>query len=73
MLMISIPASKVVLVTQNHGGYKVGVCQACDAQGWVEGHGYPHQAVTALSSTLQHQQTCPMNEVLNEDGSLKAS
>ncbi len=72
MLMIQIPAEKAVRVTSEHGGYKTGLCLACQSGGWLDGHGYPHGAEVA-GNLLQHRAECPMNEVLNEDGTLKAA
>jgi hypothetical protein len=70
---IRIDASKVVQVTEDHGGFLAGKCFACGASGWLEGRGYPHRAKDVPGSHLRHGASCPMNRALNNDGSLRQS
>jgi hypothetical protein len=69
---VPVNASKVVVVTENHGGYKGGRCVACDAIGWLDNeHGYPSHVKGVLGNKLKHKKSCPMNSVLNDNGTLK--
>ena len=45
MVTVTLPVSKLVICTENHGGYEAGRCIACDASGW-----FP----------LKHKPTCPV-------------
>ena len=70
---ISVVSKKVVMVTKDHGGYESGRCIACGTGGWLKSpYGYPHHArSTLVGNELIHKEDCPMNEVLNSDGSMK--
>lgn len=66
---LEVDAEDVVLITENHGGYYVGYCFACKATGWLHTkYGYPVRAKKAPG--LQHKASCPMNDILNDDGTL---
>ena len=65
-------AKDVVVITGDHGGYTEGYCFACNASGWIKGQGgYPNCVKNTPGSHLKHEVECPMNVVLNNDGSLK--
>lgn len=64
-------AEDVIIVTEDHGGYKEGYCFACEASGWIDGFGYPCHAKGVPANRLKHKHYCSMNDVLNDDGSLK--
>jgi hypothetical protein len=70
---VAVDPKKVVIVTEDHGGYLAGKCIACDAGGWLEPrYGYPHRVKgNVMGNRLIHEEDCPMNEVLNDDGSFK--
>lgn len=71
---IAVDAMKVVVVTENAGGYLAGVCIACDASGYLMDarNGYPHRVKkSVLGNSLIHKPDCPMNDVLNDNGSFK--
>lgn len=74
MPKIQIDAKNVVIVTGDRGGYKEGMCVACRATGWLTTEfGRPNRAQKEEKSLskLTHSSFCPMNAVLNDDGSLK--
>lgn len=64
-------AKEVIIVDEDHGGYLSGHCFACGASGWIDGSGYPSH-VSAPGYHLQHNVECPMNVLLNDDGSSKS-
>lgn len=67
-------AKEVIIVTVDHGGHKEGYCFACNARGWVDKYGYPSRVrahAREKGSRIIHEADCPMNELLNDDGSLK--
>jgi hypothetical protein len=67
---ISIPADKVVIVTENHGGYLGGKCLACGASGWLDNkYGWPFG--THDKPGFKHHRTCPMNDVLDSKGEFR--
>lgn len=67
---VELPVNRVVVVTGDHGGYKTGHCLLCDAHGWLDGLGYPHQATEVKGSHLQHTAECPLNGVLGLKGEI---
>ncbi len=70
---VAIDPKKVVIVTEDHGGYLAGECIACNALGWLEPrYGYPYRVKgTVIGSGVVHKKGCPMNKVLNDDGTFK--
>jgi hypothetical protein len=73
MLTVTIQkeAKEVIVVDEDHGGHLQGHCFACGASGWLKGLGYPNHA-DAPGAHLHHTAECPMNAVLNDDGSLRS-
>ena len=67
---ITKPAKDFIIITENHGGYMAGYCFACGARGWIQGCGIPSHAEDS-GFNLKHKSTCPMNEILKDDGSTK--
>lgn len=60
---IEISISKVVQVTENHGGYLGASCLACGASGWLDGaYGYSSKAKGVMSNRLIHKPGCAMNQ-----------
>lgn len=53
MTLVQIEASKLIIVTEDHGGYKAGRCVACGACGWL--------------SRLEHKSDCPVPAALEAD------
>jgi len=70
-ITIEVEVKDLIVVTENHGGYLVGMCFACKASGWLYNHGYPARAQNVPGAHLQHRASCPMNDMLNDDGSFK--
>ena len=69
-LQVRVPIGRIVYVTENDGGYLSGRCMMCHQGGWLEPrYGYPHGA-KGMGNKLFHTETCPMNNVLNIDGSV---
>lgn len=70
MPQVIIDASKVVRKIPLNPIWQ---CIACNAIGKIEidKHGYPHDTKGLLKGYLRHAGDCPMNECLNEDGTLK--
>lgn len=70
---VAVDAKKVVVVTKDHGGYLAGTCIVCGESGWLEPrYGYPHRVRgTVMGNLLIHKEVCPMNGILNDDGSFK--
>ncbi len=70
---VPVDVNKIVTVTENHGGHLSGKCIACGVNGWLDSqYGYPHHMrVLVMGSKLIHGKDCPMNDVINDDGSLK--
>lgn len=50
----------------------MGECYACKAFGKFAKHGYPHR-VKVSNGELRHTARCPMNKLLNVDGSFKSN
>ncbi|MCK9344949.1 MAG: hypothetical protein M0P64_02375 [Candidatus Pacebacteria bacterium] len=74
MPKIEIEARNAVIVTGEHGGYKEGRCVACGSTGWLTTElGLPSSTdkKNLSLSNLTHSSFCPINKLLNEDGSLK--
>lgn len=70
MPKIRIDATKAIQITDDHGGYHGAKCIACGAVGWLDtGLGYPYGS--SQPSRLVHKRDCPMNAVINSDGSVK--
>lgn len=44
--MVMVPRDRVVIVTNDHGGYHTGQCIACGASGWID--------------QIKHKKDCPM-------------
>jgi hypothetical protein len=70
---VAVDVRRVVFATEDHGGYLAGTCIACGARGWLEpSYGYPHRVKGAvMGNRVIHKEDCPMNDILNDDGSLK--
>ena len=70
---VDLSIDVVVAITENHGGYMGGRCLSCNEEGWLEPrYGYPHRVKAKVMGTLLiHTARCPMNTVLNDDGSVK--
>lgn len=70
---VLVDAKKVVIVTEDHGGHLVGECIACGTRGWLSPrYGYPHRVKdTVMGNGVIHKKDCPMNEILNDDGTFK--
>ena len=66
---LTIEAKELIIVTEDHGGYKAGHCFACKASGWISGFGYPARAKKVPGNHLKHRVSCPMNGLLNDGGS----
>lgn len=68
---IEIAADKVVIVTDDHGGYTGGKCIACGASGWLVGkrYGLPHGSPDKANA-MRHEKQCPMNAVLTPSGGI---
>ncbi len=68
-------AKDVIVPFFDYSKYGAGVmslCFVCDAAGWVkEDSGYPAGAKNVPEGSLQHKTNCPMNAVLNKDGTIK--
>lgn len=47
---VLIDARKLIIVTENHGGYKGGTCVHCDASGWID--------------RIKHKPECPVPAAL---------
>ncbi len=62
---------EIVVVDASRGGHKEGHCTGCGASGKLFGYGYPSRSKNIPPGFLQHMSSCSMNEILNEDGSLK--
>jgi len=61
----------VVVVTEDFGIAEAGECLACGAKGWLETrYGFPSH-VKNVETKLKHEAGCPVNALLNDDGSLK--
>ena len=68
-----------VVRAEEHGGVaSSGTCMACHASGWLEGighkgarYGYPAGTGKKDSVLLTHREGCPMNAILNADGSVR--
>lgn len=71
-ITIKMKVEDVIVVDGDHGGFAAGHCSACGASGWIHRYGYPHRAKKVVRNHLQHKAKCPMNKVLNDDGSLKS-
>jgi len=57
-----VPVHKLVVVTENHGGYLGGRCVICDATGWLDGEiGYAYNAKGLLGNELKHTRSCPVS------------
>lgn len=61
---ISVPIEKLVVVTENHGGYTAGRCVICGAGGWIcyDKIGVPHG--TKDTNSLVHEADCPVGQAL---------
>jgi hypothetical protein len=58
-----------VKVTQQHGGHRVGKCDACGAQGWIIGScGLPNRVAEEPPALLRHKRDCPLNPRLTNHG-----
>jgi len=63
---------KIVVVTEDHGGFLEGECIACDETGWIDGkYGYRYGVKGVPGNHLIHKKNCVMNKFLNIDGTLK--
>lgn len=74
MPKIMIDAKNAVVVTVGRSGHKEGKCVACGSTGLLTApFGLPNnEDKKEISiSLLTHSSFCPMNAVLNDDGSLK--
>lgn len=71
MITIKKKPNDVIVIDEDHGGYKNGHCIACGASGWITNLGYPHRVRNAPGAHLHHKKSCPMNNVLNDEGELK--
>lgn len=69
--MVSVPAYKLVVVTENHGGYTGGRCVVCGERGWLceKPYGLPYGSKDPASS-FHHKRECPMNAALTDSGEL---
>lgn len=72
-VVLELDVQDVVVITENHGGYLTGKCVGCKADGWLgdTGYGYPARSRRkGAGYHLKHKASCPMNDILNNDGSL---
>lgn len=49
-IMVSISAKKLLIVDEDHGGYKAGHCIFCERRGWMD--------------SIIHKENCKVAEVL---------
>lgn len=67
---VRLPLNKLVVVTENHGGYMGGECISCGASGWLNGK-YGLKAGTKdakewKGTHLVHKPSCPVNKFAAE-------
>lgn len=68
---VAVDPKKLVIITENYGGYLGGECVVCGASGWLSPrYGYPHNSKKglAMGNRIIHKEDCPMSKVLNENG-----
>jgi hypothetical protein len=56
-VMVSVRASSLIVVTENHGGHMAGRCVACGQSGWLH---------TSGPNGIDHKQDCPITLALKE-------
>lgn len=65
---LTLDPEVVVRVTENHGGYLAGRCEACGVIGWLEGRlGLRYGDYTEFDTWLKHKKACPINKVIDHD------
>ena len=57
-ITISIEPEKLIRVTENHGGFKTGICIVCGASGWL----WP-----GWLESLKHKEDCPVGEFFKRE------
>lgn len=80
---VAVPIEKIVIVTENHGGYLGGKCILCGACGWLDEErkgyngklGFPLYAIESkanptgiMGNRLFHKENCPMTHALDDKG-----
>jgi len=57
-MKVEIEAKKLILVTENHGGYLAGKCLYCDSHGWIEKDDlqYGHRPGCPVPEALKHNE-----------------
>lgn len=64
-IKLEIELEKLIVITENHGGYLVGQCIVCGESGWLGGKlGYRAGAKQVPGNHLKHKHSCPVNEVI---------
>lgn len=62
-MKILVDINKLVITTQNHGGYLAGECIVCGAGGWYDGDlGFRFDNKEVLKNHLIHKKSCPVND-----------
>jgi hypothetical protein len=69
---IEISADKLVIVTEDHGGYHGGECLVCGECGWIveQQFGIPYNGNKELNA-LKHKKSCPVGARLDKQGNWK--
>ena len=66
-ITVTIALKKLVLITEDHGGYEAGECLLCDASGWLVENRFGHSYGTKdTGADLVHKKNCPMNKELKK-------
>jgi len=72
MPKIIVDASKCVIATHDHGGYKEGRCLICEQSGWIVEHpfGLPSSS-NKNTNSLTHNPGCAVGMALTRNGKWK--
>ena len=66
-MKIEVDADKLVILTEDHGGYLAGECIVCKAGGWYDGSlGYRFDDKDVLRNHLIHKKSCPVNKAIKK-------
>lgn len=71
---VNVSADKLVIITDDHGGYTAGQCVVCGNVGWLveKRYGLPFGS-RSQDNAMRHAKTCPMNNVLTSEGEWRKS
>lgn len=69
---VTVKIKQFIRVTIHKGEFHGGACLLCDSIGWLDDapFGLPYES-SVLGNKLRHSKKCPLNDHLNQDGTLK--